>query len=84
MIYISVHCHNCGARYDVFGDDLEAGRCGVCPNCLARMPQNACGKLINALLTMEEVNNDFQKANAEYGNPFFTVEIRNQHRKINM
>lgn len=76
MCYVSVRCFNCGATYDMYFVEREPQ---ICPHCLATMPDKPYKKIRDAMLTVEEVNKDFRKANNERGRPLFQIEVRNHY-----
>lgn len=76
MVYVSVHCHRCGAEYPLYFNRVEEMKC---PLCYAEVPEKAFNKIENALRNVAEINKDFVRAHEERGATLFRVEIREHY-----
>lgn len=75
MVFVKVHCYNCGADYEIH----NLPEYNACPHCCQLMPDKAFNKLTNAVMTLEEVNKDLRVAHDEHGAPLFQIELRNHY-----
>lgn len=70
MGILEIHCHNCGAVYEVLPESVvqteklpEGIHPYCCPHCMAKMNTRTWDKLVWAFWEMEEVNRELR---AEY------------------
>ena len=73
---LEIHCHHCGAVYEVTSDLVrEADKLPPdiipyrCTHCMNKMEPRLWDKLVFAFWVMEEANKDIRKDHDEYDRP---------------
>ncbi len=84
---LEIHCHSCGAVYEVLPDCIVSAdklpewiRPYRCPHCMAEMNTRTWDKLATAFWTLWEVNKELLEWHAGYDNhPLMQAQIKNHY-----
>lgn len=74
-----IHCHNCGKDYYVYERGINHEEIQNCPHCDAKMDSVMWKMIVDAILSVADVNYHFRKYNSERNEDLFDISIENVH-----
>lgn len=75
----TIHCYNCNNDYHLYSRQIQHDKPVDCPHCFTKIDETVWNDLVNAVLSLDEVNYHFRKYHAERHEPLFDVSMKNIH-----
>ena len=70
-----IHCHKCNHDYYVYRSNLQHNVPVNCPNCDSKIDDMMWNMLVDAALTVDEVNYHFRKYHSERNEDLFCLSV---------
>lgn len=72
-----IHCYNCGKDYYVYERGISHKEILNCPHCDAKMDDTMWKMVVDAILSVADVNYHFRKYSSERNEDLFDISVEN-------